>query len=187
MRFYDISILNVWHWDIDEHIKIRLIHPVQSDHYSLGDKSPIDLSGRLASKVLPKYQSARPKLSHAPALALLPGAGGAWKKSGKSPQSMAWCYCFSLVPNDSSQLFAVFYLDMGFHSWDGLWTRGSSCRKQGEPENPKDEADTCKPIFNVRLRSCVQWFCHLVSRPDIPKQHGRQQRTGHRSAGQGVT
>ena len=24
-------------------------------------------------------------------------------------------------------------------------------RKQGEPENPKDKPDTCKPIFNVRL------------------------------------
>ena len=84
------SILNVWHWDIGEHIKIRLIRPVQSDHYSLGlgDKSPIDLS-EVASKILPEYQSARPKLSHAPALALLPRARGAWKKSGKSPQSIA--------------------------------------------------------------------------------------------------
>lgn len=95
-----------------------------------------------------------------------------------TPINRKQCYCFSLVPNHSSQLFAVFYLDMGFHAWDGLWTRGSNCRTQGEPENSKDEADTCKPIFNVRLRSCVQWFCHLVSLPDIPKQHGRQQRTG---------
>lgn len=27
--------------------------------------------------------------------------------------------------------------------------------KQGEPENPKDKPDTCKPIFNVKLMSCV--------------------------------
>ena len=29
--------------------------------------------------------------------------------------------------------------------------------KQGEPENPKDKPDTCKPIFNERLMSCVRF------------------------------
>ena len=86
MRFYDISILNVWHWDIDEHIKIRFIHPVQSDHYFLGDKSPIDLSGS---------SIARPKLSHAPALALLPRARGAWKKSGTLFNRLVLVFFFS--------------------------------------------------------------------------------------------
>ena len=34
---------------------------------------------------------------------------------------------------------------------------GGSFKKQGEPENPKDKPDTCKPILNERLMSCVQF------------------------------
>ena len=37
------------------------------------------------------------------------------------------------------------------------YARNVQAGKQGEPENPKDKPDTCKPILNERLMSCVQF------------------------------